>query len=124
MAGGRPKKDIDYVTVEKLASIMCTEQEISNYLDISVRTLQRDEEFCRVYKKGLDRGKISLRRQQFKIAERNAGMAIFLGKNYLDQSDRQEHAITGELEIDNNKNIEDLIKSIDKAKNANKSKVL
>lgn len=85
--GGRPKKVIDYVAVEKLSMLMCTEEEIANYLDISVRTLQRDKEFCRIYKKGLDFGKMSLRRSQFKLAEKSPAMAIFLGKQYLGQSD-------------------------------------
>lgn len=84
---GRPKKAIDYQAVEKLSMLMCTEEEIANYLDISVRTLQRDKEFCRIYKKGLDFGKMSLRRSQFKLAEKSPAMAIFLGKQYLGQSD-------------------------------------
>jgi hypothetical protein len=31
--------------------------------------------------------KIKLRRNQFKLSEKNAAMAIFLGKNYLGQKD-------------------------------------
>lgn len=87
----RPKKEIDYLTVEKLANIQCTQEEIANFLNISVRTLQRDEEFCRVYKKGMDNGKMSLRRIQFKLAEKNTSMAIFLGKQYLGQRDIPEY---------------------------------
>lgn len=83
----RPKKEIDYEAVEKLASIQCTQEEIANFLNLSVRTLQRDEEFCRLYKKGQDNGKMSLRRYQFKLAEKNTSMAIFLGKQYLGQRD-------------------------------------
>ena len=88
---GRPKKQIDYNTVEKLASIQCTQEEIANFLELSVRTLQRDEEFCRIYKKGMDNGKMSLRRIQFKLAEKNTSMAIFLGKQYLGQKDVVEN---------------------------------
>lgn len=84
---GRPKKEIDYEAVEKLASIQCTQEEIANFLNLSVRTLQRDEEFCRLYKKGQDNGKMSLRRTQFKLAEKNPSMAIWLGKQYLGQRD-------------------------------------
>lgn len=93
----RPKKEIDYEVVEKLASIQCTQEEIANFLDVSVRTLQRDEEFCRLYKKGQDNGKMSLRRYQFKLAEKNTSMAIFLGKQYLNQRDN--------IEINNGKEI-------------------
>lgn len=98
----RPKKVIDYVIVEKLANIQCTQEEIANFLNIHVRTLQRDEEFCRVFKKGIDNGKMSLRRMQFKLAEKNTSMAIFLGKQYLGQKDvvetqHVENGILGEL---------------------------
>lgn len=86
----RPKKEIDYKIVNSLGKIMCTEEEIANILNISVRTLQRDEEFCRVYKKSLDEGKKSLRRYQFEIAKTNPTMAIWLGKQYLGQRDLQE----------------------------------
>lgn len=87
---GRPKKEIDYISVEKLANIQCTQEEIANFLGLSVRTLQRDEEFCRIYKKGQDNGKMSLRRMQYKLAEKNPTMAIWLGKQYLGQKDNIE----------------------------------
>lgn len=83
----RPKKEIDYEAVEKLANIQCTQEEIANFLNLSVRTLQRDEEFCRLYKKGQDNGRMSLRRYQFKLAEKNTAMAIWLGKQYLGQKE-------------------------------------
>ena len=89
----RPKIEIDYETVEKLASIQCTQEEIANFLNVSVRTLQRDEEFCRIYKKGIDNGKMSLRRIQFKLAEKNPTMALWLGKQYLGQKDIVENNI-------------------------------
>lgn len=97
---GRPKKEIEYETVEKLASIQCTQEEIANFLELSVRTLQRDEEFCRIYKKGQDNGKMSLRRTQFKLAEKNPTMAIWLGKQYLGQRDN--------LDIESDKALEKL----------------
>jgi len=87
---GRPKKEIDYNVVMGMSSVMATQQEIANELDISVRTLQRDEEFCRIYKKGIDIAKVSLRRKQFRLADTNSTMAIWLGKQYLDQKDKQE----------------------------------
>ena len=109
---GRPKKEIDYDTVEKLASIQCTQEEIATFLDLSVRTLQRDEEFCRLYKKGIENGKMSLRRYQFKLAEKNTSMAIFLGKQYLGQKDvieqtnKLEESPILKLEIVNNEDLE------------------
>lgn len=97
MAVGRPKIQIDYNTVEKLANIQCTQEEIASFLCVSVRTLQRDEEFCRIYKKGQENGKMSLRRIQYKLAEKNAAMAIFLGKQYLGQRDNVEVKAPEEL---------------------------
>ena len=97
MPAGRPKIQIDYNTVEKLANIQCTQEEIASFLGISVRTLQRDEEFCRIYKKGQENGKMSLRRMQYKLAEKNAAMAIFLGKQYLGQRDNVEVKAPEEL---------------------------
>lgn len=95
----RPKKKIDYVTVEKLANIQCTQEEISNFLGISTRTLQKDEEFLRIYKKGLDNGKMSLRRWQYKKAQDgNVSMLIWLGKQYLGQTDKVENKDTHEIE--------------------------
>ena len=40
-------------------------EEISQILDISSRTLQKDEEFLRIYKKGIESGRMSLRRMQY-----------------------------------------------------------
>jgi hypothetical protein len=108
----RPKIKIDYDIVEKLANIQCTQEEIASFLEVSVRTLQRDEEFCRLYKKGQDSGKMSLRRYQFKQAEKNASMAIFLGKQYLGQKDI--------VETDNSKElskVEELLSKIEKEAN-------
>ena len=98
--GGRPKIQIDYDTVEKLSSIMCTQEEIAAYFDIDVRTLLRDEKFCRIYKKGIEKGKMSFRRQQYKLAEAgNPTMCIWLGKQYLGQKDKQELEHSGDVGI-------------------------
>ena len=83
----RPKIKLDYDAIEKLAGMHCTQQEIASFLGCSVDTLQRDETFCGIYKKGMDKGKMSLRRIQFKLAEKNVTMAIWLGKQYLGQRD-------------------------------------
>ena len=84
---GRPKFVIDYDLVEKLANIFCTEEDIAKVLGCSVDTLQRDPNFRGIYKKGLSTAKNSLRMMQFKLAQTNAAMAIFLGKQHLGQKD-------------------------------------
>ena len=49
--------------------------------------------FSEVFKEKRGVGKISLRRAQFRLAEKNANMAIWLGKQYLGQSDRGEYTV-------------------------------
>ena len=79
--------------IENLSSLMCTDEEIASILCTSVDTLtnkNNKEEFTEYKLKGQNKGKSSLRRIQFKLAEKNAAMAIFLGKNYLGQKDSVE----------------------------------
>lgn len=99
MPAGRPKKEIDYTTVEKLANIQCTQEEIASFLGISSRTLLRDEKFKELFAKGRENGKMSLRRIQWKHAEKSVPMAIWLGKQYLGQKDIIEASTTGETKI-------------------------
>ena len=92
---GRPKIKIDKEEFEKLCAMQCTEEEIANFFDCSIDTINNycketySETFSDTFKKKSASGKISLRRSQFKIAETNATMAIFLGKQYLGQKDVQ-----------------------------------
>lgn len=97
---GRPKKKIDFELVEKLAYIQCTQEEIGSVLGITARTLQKSKEFLRIYKSGMENGKMSLRRLQWKAAEKgNNTMLIWLGKQYLGQADKQELAHSGGIDI-------------------------
>lgn len=92
--GGRPKIVIDYAMVEKFASMQCTYKEIACFFECSEDRLKKDEEFIHHYKKAFESGKMSLRRMQWKLAERNTTMAIWLGKQYLGQRDIIENQIT------------------------------
>lgn len=97
--GGRPKKEIDKKSFENLCNLQCTKEEICGFLDIDEKTLTRwcketyGEGFSEVYKKVASGGKISLRRKQFSKAvnEGNTTMLIWLGKQYLGQSDKMEN---------------------------------
>ena len=90
---GRPQKEIDQKIFENLCGLLCTEEEIASMFDCSVDTISRwcqrtyGESFAEIYKKKSAKGRISLRRAQFKLAEKNAAMAIFLGKQHLGQRD-------------------------------------
>lgn len=91
--GGRPRKEIDKKIFENLCGIQCTEAEILAVLEITDKTLNAwckrtyGMGFSDIYKEKRNYGKMSLRRAQFRLAEKNAAMAIFLGKNILGQSD-------------------------------------
>lgn len=95
---------------ESLCKIHCTRDEICAVLGITDVTLyawlkqQYGEEvslkeIMSYYAAG---GKASLRRIQWKQAETNPAMAMFLGKNYLGQSDRPAES---EQELENATNI-------------------
>ena len=60
--------------------------------------LARRSKARNVFENGRAGGLESLRRIQFKLAETNAAMAIFLGKTYLGQSDRRELERSGAID--------------------------
>lgn len=104
----RPKKELCQEQFEKLCGFQCTKMEICSWFDVDDMTLDRwirdtygqDKRFSEVYaiKRGL--GKTSLRRTQWKLAEKNVAMAIWLGKNYLDQKDKSESTNVQKIIID------------------------
>ena len=85
----RPRAVLDQEAIKKLAQLHCTYDEIATFCNVSTKTLQR--RFVHTIKKGREMGKISLRRAQFeKAISGNVVMQIWLGKQHLDQRDRQE----------------------------------
>lgn len=93
---GRPKKEIDETQFKKLCGLQCTEEEIAGFFDCSVDTIERwckrvfKQTFAEAFKNYSAGGKVSLRRYQFELAKKNAAMAIWLGKQYLGQTDAVE----------------------------------
>lgn len=96
---GRPLKEFDVKTFKNLCHIQCTEEEIAGIFECDTNTLNAwckrtfGTGFSEVYKKESQFGKASLRRTQFKLAEKSAAMAIFLGKNMLGQTDKIEQTV-------------------------------
>lgn len=100
--GGRPKKlltDEGKRLVFTLSKLMATDEEIADALSddnekITVDTLTNSnnkETFLEHKRKGQSAGKASLRAWQFASAKKGSvPMQIFLGKNYLGQSDKSE----------------------------------
>jgi len=101
---GRPKAEIDWKLVKELAEIHCTPGEIvafiNNHHDSETHYNTYDNHSKKLY--GLSFGeyvktlheataKPKLRRLQWKSAEKgNASLLIWLGKQYLGQTDKQE----------------------------------
>ena len=87
---GRPKKyDIDTEEVEKLAGFGCTNREIASFFGCSEDLIKKS--YSSFLTKGRDEGKIRLRKMQWRSAEKGSvPMLIWLGKQVLGQSDKQE----------------------------------
>ena len=91
----RPKRDnISQEQFESLCAIQCTEEEILSVLKVSKDTLLRwckeiyNTDFATIYEEKRQLGKASLRRMQWKTAEKgNVTMQIWLGKNLLGQKE-------------------------------------
>lgn len=108
MPAGRPRVEIDWTVFERLCSLQCTLVEIARVFGCSEDTIERAVKrhykvkghpaphFAEVYKRYAADGLVSLRRAQFKSAigtDKSSGnvvMQIWLGKQYLGQSDKME----------------------------------
>jgi AraC-like DNA-binding protein len=92
---GRPNIEIDQKIFENLCYLQCTLGEIAKVFSCSEDTIQRwvqktyDTNFASIYDQKGGEGKIALRRMQFRLAEKNVSMAIWLGKQWLNQSDER-----------------------------------
>ena len=106
MGAGRPHKEFDKKEFMNLVGMGCTQEEICWWFrddtgkPANVDTLSRwckrtfGENYQEYYKKNGGMAlKISVRKSQLKLAEKSAAMAIFLGKNYLNQTDKFEQGI-------------------------------
>ena len=111
LKGDTPAQDrIDKKQFENLCGLQCTLLEICDFFDVEDDTLNSwckktyGTTFSEVFKLKRGKGQISLRRMQWKLAEKNAAMAIFLGKQYLGQKDKIEYTDDGMKAINENIN--------------------
>ena len=91
---GRPKKyNIDTDQVEKLAGLGCTNTEIGSFFGCSPDLIEKS--YSEYLIKGREKGKIRLRQWQMKAAQNgNVAMLIWLGKQILGQTDKQDITVT------------------------------
>lgn len=89
----RPRKEIDQKQFENLCGLQCTKEEICAWFDTTDKTLESwckrtyNAGFSEIFRQKRGLGKISLRRSQWRLAEKNATLSIWLGKQYLGQRD-------------------------------------
>lgn len=94
----RKRIEIDYSSLDKLLGMQCTLEECAAFFNISEDTIERAikrdkkmsfSEYRDIKKQA---GSISLRRAQWKKATEklDTTMLIWLGKQYLGQTDKQE----------------------------------
>lgn len=104
----RPRKEIDQKQFENLCGLQCTKEEICGWFECSEDTIERwckrtyRLSFAVVFAQKRGKGKISLRRSQFQLAEKNASMAIWLGKQYLGQREPENKAENNPTGAENN----------------------
>ncbi len=86
---GKPPKEVDPAIVLNMAKLHCTYAEIGSVVGLSEREMQR--RFKDLVNEGHLQGKSSLRNLQWNGAKKgSAAMLIWLGKQYLGQTDKVE----------------------------------
>lgn len=100
----RPRADIDLAELQKLAEMQCTLEECAGFFGVSDDTINRRlkeagyEGFAGFFKVHGAAGRSSLRRAQWRAAlDGNPTMMVWLGKNMLGQTDKQE--VSGNISI-------------------------
>lgn len=77
--------------IRRISRLHVTEREAAAFFGVKLKTfremLRTDTAARDAWEEGRELGKIGLRRQQLKLAHKNAPMAIWLGKQWLAQSD-------------------------------------
>jgi len=99
----RHKINIDWKRFESYCAVQCTLKEIADYFGCSPMTIERKVKehynccFVDVFKRKRQVGLMSLRASMFSLAEKHPQMAIFLAKNWLGMSDKQELEHSGNI---------------------------
>lgn len=114
--GGRPKAEINQRQFEDLCRWHCTRAEVAAHFDVDESTITRwcketyGCDFATVIKKKEQCGNTALRKIQFNMAENGSErMAIWLGKQWLGQTDKQEIDVSAEISAENRREIEEFL---------------
>ncbi len=104
---GRPRLIIDKRLFENLCAIQCTLEEICSVLDCDNKTVETwckyeyGKNFSEIFSKKRKRGLVSLRRAQFQkaIDEKNTTMQIWLGKQWLGQTEKEHVKVDSKVGV-------------------------
>lgn len=109
---GRPKVQINQRQFEEMCKWQCTRSEIASFFNCDEKTITTwckatyGMDFSSILKIKAENGKTALRHIQFRMAESGSErMAIWLGKQWLGQTDKQDIAIA-EIDDGNRNEIE------------------
>lgn len=104
---GRPRIEFDkkqWGEFDKLCALQCTLPEIASYFDCSEDTIERrvkerfGRTFAEVFAQKRGKGKVSLRRAQYAAAiGGDKTMLVWLGKSWLDQTDKSKVEHSGQV---------------------------
>ena len=105
--GGRPRIEVDWKVIDGLLKIQCTGEEIASFNDVDYDTINarcKDDKkmgFSDYSKQKRFGGKPSLRRAQWMLAveDKNPTMLIWLGKQMLEQRDKQDLDLTASFSV-------------------------
>lgn len=103
---GRPLIEIDWKEFDKLCELQCTQEEIASFFDCSVDTIDRAVKrthhvnFAEYFAQKRQKGKISLRRKLWEMANKNVTMQIWLSKQHLGFTDKVEEKIEATIHQD------------------------
>lgn len=103
----------EFQKVKNLCAIQCTGEEVAAVMGVDYDTLNRllrdkyGMQFGEFYKIHSSEGRASLRRSQWKAAEKgNSALLVWLGKQYLGQTDKIENNNMEKVTIVNDLNKE------------------
>ncbi len=92
----RGKIEINWKEFEAQCALQCTLREIADYFNCSQMTIERKVKehyncgFVDIFKRKRVKGLMSLRASLFEQAKKQPSVLIFLAKNWLGMSDKQE----------------------------------
>ena len=96
---GRKAVSVDLEQMEKLCGLQCTDEELASFFGVSPSTIDRRKKqpaFAEAMARGKAKGRLSLRRNLFGLANKgNPAANIFLAKNLLGYKDYFSNEISG-----------------------------